>query len=427
MNYSIQDLSKTKVEIALDIEKGEWDKAIEEAYQKNKHQYFIEGFRKGKVPRNVLEKRYGKEFFYDEALDLALPKYFGEILDKDNIDPAGRPEVDVKEVSEDGVKVVFVVEVMPKFTLGAYKGLKINKVKTDVTDEQVEAEIQSEREKHARFVSREDKAVEKGDTVILDYSGTVDGVKFDGGTAENQTLEIGSGAFIPGFEDQMIGMKLGEEKDLNVRFPDQYGAENLAGKDSVFHVKVNEIKVKELPDLDDEFANLVSEFETMDAYKADVKARLVKDAEERAKYEEENILLDTIVDGTEIELPEVLIREETERMMQDLEQRLMYQGMKLDDYLKFMGTDAETFKKERRGEAERSVKSRLVLEELIKTEKLNVTMEDVDKKLEEIASKQERKVENLKKELNEQILNRIMNQLMIDKLFDFLRENNTVA
>jgi len=428
MEYSVQKLERSRVEIAASVENKEWDDCILEAYKKNKGHYKVEGFRPGKVPFNVIVKRYGKEAFLEDAADFALSKYYSEILDGNKeIEPVARPEVDVKEISTDAFKFVYTVEVMPTFELPAYKGLTVEKVSAEVADEEVEKELTRRQEQACRWLDVSDRAAANGDRVIIDYSGSVDGVKFEGGTAEKQSLDLGSNSFIPGFEVQVVGMSLEEEKDITVKFPEEYHAKELAGKDAVFAVKLHEIKVKELPELDDEFAKDVSEFDTLDEYKNDIKDKMVKNAEQKAKYEEETKLIDAMTESAEIELPDTLINNELDRMLEELKMRMAYSGLRLEDYLQYTGSTLEEMREQRKDEAAKAVKSRLILEKIIQTEKIDVTKEEMDAALQKEADKAGTPLDDYKKGLDQNAFGRIINGLMSDKLFDFLRANNTIA
>ena len=428
MEYSIQKLEKSKVEIALSVEGEEWTACIKEVYNQNKHQYKMEGFRPGKVPFNVLVKRYGVEVFFEDAIDYALNKYYGEILDKEKeLEVIARPDVDIKAIDSDCMKAVLTVATYPEFELGQYTGLEIKKVVAKVKKEEIDAEITRVQEANCRWVDVTDRAVENGDKIILDYSGAIDGVKFEGGTAEKQPLDIGSGQFIPGFEEQLIGVKIGETKEVKVTFPQEYHAVDLAGKEAIFTCTVHEIKFKELPALDDEFAKDVSEFDTFAEYKASIKAKLTEAAKEKARYEEENKLVETLVKNTQIDIPDALIEDELDRMLAELEGRMSMYGLRFEDYLKYTGTTVEALKKERREDAVSSVHSRLVLEAIIKKENLNVTPEEFNAEIENLAKEADKDVEEYKKTLNQQMAASVMNKIMSDKLFDFLRKNNTIA
>lgn len=416
MEYSIQNLSKSKVEIAINVAKEEWDKDIKAAYTKNKFKYSLEGFRKGKVPMNVLINRFGAEFFYEDAIDEALNRCFSEIIESDKLDVVGRPDVDLKEVSDDGLKAVITVAIRPEFVLGQYKGLSFTKQSVEVTEEDINAVINKALGERARMVEK-DGVVANGDIVNLDYSGSVDGVKFDGGTAEGQTLEIGSGNFIPGFEAQMVGMKKGESKDITVTFPTEYTPE-LAGKVAVFAVKVNDINHKELPVLDDEFVkDIDDELNTV----AEYKEKIAKDlAPKKVKYSEdklENDILTTITENTEIDIPDCMIEEELDYRIQELEQSMAQYGMKMADYLKYTGTSLEELRTQKKAEATINIKTRLVMEALIRAEKIEVKPEEVSAKIESL-TEEEKTPERINFEAN---------QIAFDKLVTFLKENNTIA
>ncbi|NLL56157.1 MAG: trigger factor [Clostridiales bacterium] len=417
MEYSVQELSKSKIEIAIDINKDDWNEAIKEAYNKTKHQYSIEGFRKGKVPMNVLIKRYGVEIFYEDALDIALSKHYNSIIEKDNLEVIGRPDVDVKEVSQEGVKAVITTAVKPSFTLGQYKGLEIKKTKVRVTQAEVEEVINKELESRSRLVEKEEVAeVAMGDIITLDYSGSIDGIKFDGGTAQDQMLEIGSNTFIPGFESQLVGLKAGESKDINVTFPKEY-TEELAGKDAVFAVTIKTIKSKEMPTLDDEFVKDISEtLNTVEEWKKEIKEKIREDKKKQAEAELENTIMETIVNNTEIDIPECMVEEELDYRIQELERSMQSYGLKFDDYLKYTNTTVEKIKEEKREEALKNIKYRLVMEEIMKAENINVTPEELNAEVNKLPDEQK----------NAQQMSYIANQMIVDRLFDFLKSNNEI-
>jgi len=426
MEYSIQNLSKTKLEIAFSVEKDLWEQDINAAYIKNKHRYIIEGFRKGKVPRSMLERRYGIEFFFEDALDIALQKYYGEILDKEkSIQPIGQPEVDIQDISEDGLKVVLTIEVIPEVVLGAYKDLEVEREKVEVTDEQVNAEVQRAQEAACRWIDIDNRPVQDGDRVNLDYSGSVEGQKFEGGTAQGQSLTIGSKTFIPGFEEQLIGMSKGETKDINVTFPKEYHA-HLAEKEAVFNVKINEIQLKELPELDDEFAKDISDFDTLEEYKADIFKKLLEYTNERANMKAEDKLLEAVVADAKAEAPESLVEAELDNKLKEIEYHFAYQGLKLEDYLKYTGQTIEQLRKDSRPDAEKSVKTRLVIEKIIEIEDLQIKVEEFEAKIEELAKAQDKTVEEYKKSADRNELTRVMNRMLSEKFFAYLKENNKI-
>lgn len=417
MEYSVQELSKSKIEIAINITKEEWNDSIKKAYEKTKFQYSIEGFRKGKVPMNVLVKRYGAEIFYEDALDIALSEHYNSIIEKDKIEVISRPDVDVKEVSEDGVKAVITTAIKPNFTLGQYKGLEIKKTKVRVTEAEINEVMKKEQESRGRLVDKEEGSeVATGDIITLDYSGSIDGVKFDGGTAQDQTLEIGSNTFIPGFESQLVGAKVGESKDINVTFPKEYAPE-LAGKDAVFAVTVKAIKTKELPEIDDEFVKDISEtLNTVEEWKKEIKTTISEDKKKEADAQLENTIMETIANNTEIDIPECMVEEELDYRIQELERSMQNYGLKFDDYLKYTNTTVEKIKEEKRDEALKNIKFRLVMEEIMKEEKITVTPEELNAEIDKLP--EERK--------NSQEMSYIANKMIVDKLFDFLKSNNEI-
>jgi len=416
MEYSIQHLSKSKVEIAVSVSKEEWAEDVRKSYEKNKYKYSIEGFRKGKVPMSVLVNRYGVEIFYEDAIDETLSKHYAEIIKNDSLEIVGDPDVDIKEVDAEGMKAVITVCVKPEFTLGQYKGLGIKKSSTRVTAKEIQEVIDKELNNRARLIEKSEGEVCNGDTVVLDYSGSIDGVKFDGGTAENQRLEIGSGTFIPGFEEQLVGMKAGESKDINVTFPKEYH-EELAGKDAVFAITIHEILTKEVPTLDDEFVkDIDDELNTVDEWKAKIKGELSAKKTENAEAKLENDLIDAIVKKTEIEIPDCMIEEELDYRVQELERSMAQYGLKLKDYLQYANTTVEKIKEEKREEAIHNIKSRLIIEAIIKEEKIEVTPEELNAEFDKVE-------ENNK---NAQYMNYLANKLIIDKLFAFLKANNDV-
>ena len=428
MTYSVEKQEKSVVKFTFTLDKEDWDKAINLAYQKDKNKFQIEGFRRGKAPMNFIVKRYGKSIFFETAINEVIPGYYGQALRENlDIEPVANPEFDVEDISDDGAKIVVYVTVKPDLKLGAYKGLDVAKNVYPATDDAIDAEIKRAQENAGRLVDVTDRACAMGDTVVIDYSGSVDGVKFDGGTAEKQNLELGSGMFIPGFEEQVVGMNIGDEKDISVKFPETYGAPNLAGKDAIFAIKLHEIKVKELPALDDDFAKDVSEFDTFVDYKADIKKHIEDANAKRADAEAENALIEKIADSSEVEIPEVMIESAIDEQIQQFEYRLMYQGMRLDDYLAMIKLTRDDLRKEYREGAERNVKARLVLEKIIAEEKIEVTPEDIDARLAESAKNMGKELDEYKKTVSERQIDYIANELIYKKLIDFLKANNTFS
>ena len=426
MNYKFEKAEKSTVKVFITLDKDEWNDAQVQAYNKTKGRYSVPGFRKGHVPMKVLESAYGKGLFFEEAVNGAFPKYYYQVLDKEpSIEAVAQPSLDVDNVSDDGITFVAVVPVKPEVKLGEYKGIKFKKVEYNVKDEDVEAALPRLQERNSRLVAVEGRAAENGDTVVIDYSGSVDGVKFDGGTAERQNLELGSNTFIPGFEEQVVGMNVGEEKDISVKFPDDYHAENLKGKDAVFHIVLHEIKKKELPEITDEFVKDADGAESVEAFKTETRKRMQEANDKRAERELEDNIIKTIADKAETEIPEALIDNQVDRMVQEMEYRLMYQGLRLEDYLKYSKMSMEDYKKGYRPQAAEIVKQQLVIEKIISDEKIEATDEDVEKKIAENAAAQEKSVEDYKKE-NESRLDYLKNEIVIEKLFDFLKNANTI-
>lgn len=427
MNYTIEE-SKGEVKISFTLDAKEWDDSLNKAYIKNKSRFNIPGFRKGHATRKMIEKMYGEGVFFDDAFNDAFYEAYSKALgEHEEIFPVDDPKVDIDGIDENGVKFHAVVTVKPEVTLGEYKGIKVDKVEYNVTADDVNAEIDRARKQASRKVEVEGRAVENGDIVNLDYSGSVDGVKFEGGTASNQELTIGSHAFIPGFEEQMVGMTVGETRDLNVPFPTDYHAKELAGKDSVFTVTVNKILKEEMPELNDEFAKDVSKFDTLAEYKADVEKRLQEGNDRRANAENENALIEAVTATSSVEIPQCMIDSQIDYLVRDMEYRLMYmyQGMKLEDYLKYTGSNMEELRKSKAEEAKRDVKIRLVLEAIVKAENLDVTDAELDAELARIAESAGKSVEEYRKGVDDRQLSYIKNDLLMKKLIEFLKANNT--
>lgn len=376
---TMEKLDGSKVKLTITVTAEAFEEATQKAYLKTRGKFNLPGFRKGKAPRKMIENAYGEFAFFDEAFDLVYPEAYKKAIEETGIIPVGRPEIGIEEIGK-GKDVVFTVEVAvrPEVKLGEYKGIKVEKREYNVTEEMVDAEIAREREKIARYVDVEGRAVENGDMIRLDYSGSVDGVKFDGGTAQDQQLTIGSGTFIPGFEEQLIGVNVGEEKDVVVTFPEQYHAEELAGKEAVFACKVLAIQTKELPELDDEFAKDVSEFDTL----AELREGKKKELEEGLKREAEEAKINEVVklatDNAEVVIPDVMIESQVDYMIQDISYRLSAQGMSIEDYVKFTGSTMEALRESFRGEAEIRVKSQLVIDAVAKAEGIEASKEEID-------------------------------------------------
>jgi len=428
MKYTFEKAEKSTVKITIDLTAKEWQASIDAAYEKTKGRFSVPGFRKGKVPKKVLESAYGEGVFYEEAINQAFPKYYSEVLDKEpSIFAVAAPEIDIKKISEKGITMLAIVPVKPEVVFGAYKGIKFEKNEYNVKEEDVADELSRLQERNSRMVEVTDRAVVDGDTVLIDYSGSVDGVKFDGGTAEKQTLVIGSKTFIPGFEEQLIGMNIGEEKDINVKFPEEYHAENLKGKDAVFAIKLHEIKKKELPEINDEFIKEATGSESVEAYKAETLARLEKQNADRAERELEDEIVKKVAETSDVEIPDALIENQIDRMVQEMEYRLSYQGLKLADYLKYMGKSMEEFRKGYQEQATEIVKQQLVIEGIIEREEITATEEDVEARVAEMAKAQDKPVPDVKKNMQARQLDYIKNEIVIKKFFDFLKGANEIV
>lgn len=426
MNYKFEKAEKSTVKISITLDAAEWSAAQQDSYNKTKGKYALPGFRKGKVPMKVLENAYGKGLFFEDAINESFPKYYFEILEKEpSIEAVARPSLDVEKIGEDGVTLVATVAVKPEVKLGEYKGIKFEKVEYNVKDADVEDALKRLQERNSRLVAVEGRPAEKGDTVVIDYSGSVNGVKFEGGTAEKQNLELGSNSFIPGFEDQVVGMNVGEERDISVKFPEDYHAEDLKGKDAVFHIVLHEIKKKELPEITDEFIKDADGAESVEAYKAETKKRMQEANDRRADRELEDKIVKTITEKAETEIPDALVENQIDRMVQEMEYRLMYQGLRLEDYLKYAKMSMEDYRKGYEAQARELVKQQLVIEKIIETEKIEATDEDVEKKIEEDAKARDKSVEEYKKEV-EGRTEYLKNEIVIGKLFDFLKSANTI-
>ncbi len=426
MKHTTKAAEKSTVKITMKFDAEEWKKAQNDAYLKTKGKFAINGFRKGKAPKSVIEHVYGKGVFYEDALNLLFSENYCTILDKNEkkFTVVGDPDVSVEDLSDDGVTMVAIVPVKPEVKISAYKGMKIKEFAYNVKDEEVDAEITRLLDRNARKVPVEDRAAQNGDVANIDFVGTVDGVKFDGGEAQGFDLTLGSGQFIPGFEDQVVGMNIGETKDVNVQFPENYQAENLKGKPAVFSVKLNSLQGKELPELNDVFIKDATGSETVEAYKAKTKERLQKNADRKATDDTENSILEAIAANAEAEIPQAMIETEINSLVQKFEYQLMYQGLKLQDYLDFLKVSLADFRKNYEEQAKKNVLNQLVISQLIKDENIQATEEEVDAKVAEQAASVGKETEEYKKNMDPRQFDYIRNDIIITKLFAFLKENN---
>ncbi len=428
MKHTFEKGENSTVKITITLTEKEWKEAQDRAYEKNKSKFSVPGFRKGHVPKAVIISQYGEAAFYEDGVNEAFVKHYYDVLEKEkDIQPIDRPDVSIDELTDKKLKFTAVVPVKPDVKLGAYKGIKIEKVEYNVKDDEIETEVNRLLNQHATEEKVEGRPAKDGDITVIDYSGAIDGVKFDGGTAEKQNLTLGSKMFIPGFEEQVVGMNIGETKDINVKFPDDYGAEELKGKDAVFTVTLHEIKEKKLPELTDEFVKEKVGKESVEEYKASIKERLEKLNKERAERETEDKILKVITDASETEIPEALIKGEIDNMVQQMSYRLMYQGLKFEDYLKYTGQSEEAYREGLRESAKEHVKSQLVIDKILSEEKIVAEEDEIDAKIAEQAERAKKNIREYKRSLDDRQLSYIENGIVIEKLFKFLKENNEIA
>ncbi len=426
MKYTTKAAEKSTVKITIKFDGEEWKNAQQSAYLKTRGKFAVNGFRKGKAPKNVIENVYGKGVFFDEALNTmfsdAYSKIFDEVSKKHPI--VGEPEVSVEKLDDEGVTLVATVPVRPEVKISAYTGMKIKEYAYTVKDEEIDAEIHRVLDRNARKVNVEGRVAQNGDIVNIDFVGTVDGVKFDGGEAEGFDLTLGSGQFIPGFEDQVVGMNIGETKDVNVTFPENYQAENLKGKAAVFAVTLHAIQAKELPELTDEFIKDATGSATVEEYKAKTAERLQKQADRKASDATENSILEAISANAEAEIPQAMIDREVDSLLQKFEYQLMYQGLKLQDYLDFLKVSLADFRKNYEDQAKKNVMSQLIISELIKLEKIEASEDEINEKVAEQAASVGKETEEYKKNMDPRQFDYIASDIVLTKLFNFLKANN---
>mgnify|MGYP000118533419 FL=1 len=426
MSATYEKVSSNKAKLSFTVPAEQFEAAMQKAYLKNRGKINVPGFRRGKAPRKLIETMYGESVFYDDAFQLIFPDLYDEAVKENNLQVVDQPEVDVQEIGE-GKDLVFSCEVFvrPDVTLGDYKGLTVNVTKQTVTDADIDARIEQDRKKVARQIDVEG-ALENGDTVKLNYMGTVDGVAFEGGTAENQTLTLGSGQFIPGFEEQMVGMNIGEEKDLNVTFPEKYHSEELAGKAAVFHVKVLSATRTELPKLDDDFAADASEYNTFAEYKDSIVKELNDRAAKNNEIAVENALVEKAVENASMDIPQAMINEQTNYLLREMQMRMAYQGLKMEDYLKYTGQTIQQLADMYKGEAEHRVKVELTLDAIRKAEGIEPTDEDVAKQIAEQAERMGQSVEDFEKTLTDEQRGYLRDTAAIQKVVDLMKQDCTV-
>lgn len=420
MNSKVERLEKNIVKLEIEVSKEKFEDGVKKSYQKNVKRFNIPGFRKGKAPMAMIEKQYGEGVFYEDAINFVFPEAYDSAVKEHNLDPVDSPELDILQIGK-GQNLIFTatVAVKPEVELGEYKGIEVPKKEYNVTDEDINKELTTMQQQNSRLIAVEDRAVQQGDILNINYQGFVDDVQFEGGTAENQTLEIGSNTFIPGFEDQLVGANIGDEAEVKVQFPENYRAEHLAGKDAIFKVKVNEIKVKELPELNDDFATEASEFDTLDALKDSIRTKLEENANNKAKFEFEDEVLKMVSANATVEIPDVMVEKQIESMLKDFDQQLRYQGFDLEKYLQFTATSIEDLKSRMKEDAYNRVKTQLVLEAISKAENIEANEEEIEKEYEKLADQYKTTVDKIKESVkgnNEFIKDGIVVQKTIDLL-----------
>ena len=423
MSVQVEKLEHNMAKLTIEVEASKFDAAMKNAYNKKKGSFNLPGFRKGKVPMYIIEKEYGAGVFYEDAANELMPEAYAEALEESGLDVVSRPEVDVTQIGK-GQNFIFTAEVAlkPEVKLGQYKGLDVQKDSADVTDEEVEAELKKEQEKNARTINVEDRPAADGDTVTLDFEGSVDGVPFDGGKAENYDLTVGSGSFIPGFEDQLVGVKIGEEVDVKVTFPEDYHAKDLAGKDAVFKCKVNEIHVKEVPEADDDFAQDISEFDTLAEYKEDIKKNLMEQKEKEAKAAKEAAVVAKVVENATMEIPDAMVDTQVRNMADDFARRIQSQGLTVDQYFQFTGMTAEKLFEQMRPDALKRIQNSLVLEAVAKAENIEISDERVEEELQKMADAYKMELDKVKSLMDDAAIDQMKDDLAIQAAVDLVRD-----
>lgn len=424
MSLKVENLEHNMVKLTIEVSAEEFEKAMQNAYLKNKGKINIPGFRRGKAPRQMIEKMYGAGIFYEDAANEVIPAAYDREIAECDLELVSQPKIDVTQI-EKGKPFIFTAEVAvkPEVTLGEYKGLEVPKTEIEVTEEEIQAEVDKEREKNSRMIDVDDRAVANGDIIKLDFDGSVDGVPFEGGKSENYELTVGSGSFIPGFEEQLVGAEIGKELDVKVTFPEEYHAKELAGKEAVFKCKVNEIKVKELPDADDDFAQDVSEFDTLAEYKEDIRKRLTERKETEAKNAKETAAVEKAVENAQMDIPAAMIDSQVRQMADDFARRIQSQGLTVEQYLQFTGMTAEKLLEQMRPEAEKRIKNSLTLEAVAKAENFEISDEKVEEEIKKMAEMYKMEAENVKNMLGEQGTEQIRKDLAVQEAVNLLRDS----
>lgn len=427
MTYKVNEKKDGKITVDFSLNADEWEAEVQKAYEKNKGKYKLDGFRQGKIPRKVLEKTYGEFIFYEDALNNVCDNSFFDMLEKEkDIHAVDYPDISVKSVSKDGVSWVATITLVPDVTLGKYEGIEVAKTKVSVTEKEVDAKLKELQEKQARFVDVTDRKAKMGDLVNIDFVGSMNGVAFEGGSAKDYELELGSHTFIAGFEDQVVGMEINEQKDVNVTFPENYGAKELAGKSAVFAVKLLAIREKQIPAIDDKFASDVSEFNTLDELKKDTKAKIKDEKEKQAEKEVENKLIEEIVKNAEVNVPECMINNQINREIEEMKRALANQGMSYEMYLAYTNMTDSKLRESRKADTEKQIKTTLVLTEIVKQNDIKVEESDVDAKIEELAKNMKKKPAEIKKTMNPSQRDVIENNIISEKVIKLLKEKNNI-
>jgi len=424
MQSKVETVEKNVVQLEIKVDAEKFEEGLQKAFRKNAKKFSIPGFRRGKAPRYLVEKYYGEQVLYEDAINIVCPEAYDQAVKEHDLHPVAKPEIDIKQIGK-GQEFIFTakVTVKPEVELGEYKGVEVEKTVAEVKDEDVDKEIERVRNMNARLVAVEDRPVANDDIAIIDFEGFIDGKPFEGGKGEGYSLVIGSGTFIPGFEEQLIGVSAGEEKDVSVTFPEDYRNTELAGKAAVFKVKVKEIKKRELPELDDEFAKDVSEFDTLAEYKEDVRKKLLERAEHAAKHENEDKVVDKVVENAKVDIPEVMIERQIDNLVYDFAVRLRYQGLDLEKYLNVTGTDMETFRGQFRERAEKEVKAQLVLEKIGQVEAITASDDELNEEIKRLSESYGQSEEEFRQHLADEDIEYIRNNLVFRKTVDFLVEN----
>ncbi len=424
MKVKVENVEKNVVQLEIEVDAAKFEEGMQQSYLKNVKKFNVPGFRKGKAPRNIIERYYGEQALYDDAINIVCSEAYDNAIEENNINPVDRPEIDIVQIgNKQNLIFTAKVTVKPEVELGAYMGVEVKKTEPKVTDEEFEAEFNKAVEKNARLVSVSDRPIQSGDTAVIDFEGFIDSVPFEGGKGEDYSLVIGSGTFIPGFEDQLIGKNIADDVDVKVTFPEEYGKEELNGKEALFKVLVKEIKVKELPTIDDEFAKDISEFDTLEEYKNDLRNKLEESAKNKAERDNEESVIQAVVGNATVDVPNVMVEKHIDAMARDFDMRLRYQGLDLQRYLEIMGTDFQGFREQFRERAANEVKIQLVLEKISKVENVAATDADVEEEIVKTAEAYKQPVEELKKTLRPEDLEYVKNDIAFKKTLKLLVDN----